>query len=56
MNDDEPIEILPWGMTSEQWERRERSRAAAHRGIQITLAMGAAFAALCWYCVFAVSG
>ncbi len=30
------------------------NRAAAHRGIRITLWMGAAFAAFCLFCVFAM--
>jgi hypothetical protein len=54
MQDDKPLEILPWGMSREQYERRERNRAAAHRGIKITLWMGAAFAAFCWYCALTI--
>ena len=54
--DDKPLEILPWGMTREQWERKERNRAAAHRGIKITLWMGAALAAVMWYAALTVGG
>lgn len=54
MNEDKPLEILPWGMSEERMDRMASNRAAAHRGIKITLWMGAAFAAFCWYCVFAM--
>lgn len=53
---DKPLEILPWGMTQDRLDRMASNRAAAHRGIKITLWMGAAFAAFCWYCALTVGG
>jgi hypothetical protein len=54
---DEPPEldrltILPNGMSAEDWEKAERRRVAAHRGIRGCLVMAAALAAFIWFLNF----